>query len=709
MLPASRARPGIISRSSVDSAAMNRPPAPVRRTIALLLVAVLLSFLLPSLALGHADLVTATPADASTVTEPVAEVAGTYAEAMTPDGSSLVVKDANGDVVASGTVDPADDTRMVAVPTTPLGDGEYRVESTAVATDGHIEHATWTFTVAIPPTPAPTPSTPSLAPSSSPAAEITPSPEPASPSPSIVPKPGAIGRGRLDWQRQRRPPSDRRRADRPRGRGRLPVHPARSPVRPGVSGGLVRTFGPRIGGAVGFAALIAIIGPATVVAHSLNATYESRLPLAVYLVGAALTVALSFAFVIVRDVRAAPPLLDGLGSMPPAPIRLTLRTLGLIGWLWIVAQGIAGNESDGAVATLFLWVYGWVGLAMVCAVIGPAWQFLDPFSTLHDLAAALLRALHVQGWAPAEYPTWLGRWPAVIGFGFFVWLELVIQAGPSTLFIVLVAYTALTLVMMAQFGRDEWRSQGETFTVWFRLLGRLAHWRLVDEDGRIETRAFGSGLLEPGWTPADVTLAAVGVSSIIFDGLSQTQAFFDLFGAPGIPGRTVLLVAFLGIVVLLAFLVARTVGLGAIGAGLLPIAVGYLIAHYLTYLLIDGQRIVIAISDPFQRGWNLFDTAFFEPSGAWLPPGLIWTIQLAAVVGGHMLGAWGGHVVAVQDAPPGLTTQALRRRQIPLAVVMVTLTTVTLWSLGQAIVASPQAADGAAQTGVVASAPDGIH
>ena len=84
------------------------------------------------------------------------------------------------------------------------------------------------------------------------------------------------------------------------------------------------------------------------------------------------------------------------------------------------------------------------------------------------------------------------------------------------------------------------------------------------------------------------------------------------------------------------------------------------IAHYLTYLLIDGQRIVIAISDPFQRGWDLFGTAFHEPTGAWLPPGLVWTVQLAAVVGGHMLGAWGGHVVAALDAPPGLTRAALR-------------------------------------------------
>jgi len=452
---------------------------------------------------------------------------------------------------------------------------------------------------------------------------------------------------------------------------------------------LTATLVARIAGASGVVAAIALAVPATVAAHSVNATYESRLPLAVYVVGAAVTVALSFAFVIVRDVRAAPPDLTVDGHLPPAWVRIPLRVVGLVGWAWIIGQGIAGGSSDGDVAPLFLWIYGWVGLAIVSAAIGPVWQFLDPFSTIHDIGAAVLRALRIRGWAAADYPVGIGRWPATVGFAFFVWIELVAQAGSSLLFIAVVGYTALTVAMMAQFGRDEWRAQGETFTVWFRTLGRLARWRLVDEDGRVHTRTFGSGLLEPGWSAADVTLVSFGVASIIFDGLSQTTPFFDLFGAPDLIERTVLLAAFLGIVVLLAFAVARTVGLGAIGAGLLPIAVGYLIAHYLTYLLIDGQRIVIALSDPFNKGWNLVGTAFFTPTGDWLPPGLVWTVQLAAVVGGHMLGAWGGHVVAAADAPPGISASALRRRQIPLAVVMISLTTLTLWSLGQAIIVTP--------------------
>ena len=268
------------------------------------------------------------------------------------------------------------------------------------------------------------------------------------------------------------------------------------------------------------------------------------------------------------------------------------------------------------------------------------------------------------------------------------------------LFIVVVGYTALTLAMMAQYGRDTWRANAEVFTVWFRLLGRLAPYALVDEDGRVRRRSFASGLLEPGWTLTDVVIVALGVGTILFDGLSQTAIWFEAFGVPSIPIQSLLFAGWLAIVVGAALVVTRYVGVAATAAGLLPIAVGYLIAHYFTYLVIDGQRIVVAVSDPLQTGADLFGTAFFQPSGAWLPPGLVWTIQLAAVVGGHMLGAWAGHVVAALDASSDVERRTLTMRQVPLAVVMVALTTLTLWSLGQAIVVTPE---GAAEIQAVAT------
>jgi hypothetical protein len=221
------------------------------------------------------------------------------------------------------------------------------------------------------------------------------------------------------------------------------------------------------------------------------------------------------------------------------------------------------------------------------------------------------------------------------------------------------------------------------------LLGRLAPFALASEDGHERRRGLASGLREPGWTMADVVQFALAVGCMLFDGLSQTQIWYDLFGVPLLPSETLLLIGFLGVIVLAALVVTRFVGIGATGAGFLPIAVGYLIAHYLTYVLVNGQAIVVALSDPFQRGWDLFGTAFYEPTGAWLPPGLVWTIQLAAVVGGHMLGAWGGHVVAALEAPRSLLGRKLTLRQVPQAVVMVALTTLTLWSLGQSVVVAP--------------------
>lgn len=494
-----------------------------------------------------------------------------------------------------------------------------------------------------------------------------------------------------------------------------------------------RGFAARLAGAsLGAAGMLGL--PATAAAHGLSRTYQSPLPLGAYLVGAGLTVALSFVFVLARNLRAA-PLPSPTPVRVPRAVRVGLRIAGLAAWGWIMAQGIAGGSSDAAVAPLFLWVYGWVGLAVISALVFPAWEWLDPFATLHDILAWALRRLGVTAWRPATLPRRARHWPAVAGLVAFTWLELVAAPGAAVLAVVLAAYTMLTLALMAQYGRDRWRAEGETFTVWFRVLNRLAPLGIARLDrtgaavaariddtpdpGILVRRTFASGLLELPWGTAAILIAAVSAAGIIFDGFSQTVVFASAFGAPTLLPKTVLLLAWLALVSLAAAWVRRAVSPGAIGAGLLPIAAGYLVAHYLTYLLVDGQRIVVALSDPLQQGWDLFGTAAYEPSNGWLPPGLVWTVQLAAVVGGHMLGAWAGHVTALRDieviapgngngnghgkdprdlrhrkirnASPLPSARHVRVREVPLAVVMVALTVVTLWSLGQAIVVDEDA------------------
>jgi hypothetical protein len=448
------------------------------------------------------------------------------------------------------------------------------------------------------------------------------------------------------------------------------------------------------------AGVIALLGgalavPQVALGHQLVGRVESPLPLVAYLAGAALAVALSFAFVIVRDVR-APASPSAVPVISPRWLTIGLRAIGLIAWLWIVAQTIIGGPDDEAdVAVLFLWIYGWVGLAFLSAVVAPVWRWLDPFATLYDLGAAAARRLGINGWEPSPYPERLGLWPAVAGLVFFVWLELAYKGGG--LGIVLIGYTVLTLLAMASFGPDAWRTNGETFSVWFGTLNRLAPFGAPTrqsaatvspgpDDRSLVRRPYVTGLLTGDWTAARVALVAIGVGSILYDGLSQTQAWFDVFGAPFLALATVELLAWLALVVGLALLVARLVGRPAVGGGLVPIAVGYLIAHYLTYVLGDGQRLVVALSDPLEQGWNLIGFATYEPGIGWIPPVLLWVVMLVAVVGGHVVGAWSGHVLAVGGERP---STALRVRQVPLAALMVLLTATTLWSLGQTIVKEP--------------------
>jgi hypothetical protein len=385
----------------------------------------------------------------------------------------------------------------------------------------------------------------------------------------------------------------------------------------------------------------------------------------------------------------------------PAWLRLGLRALGLIGWTWIVAQTLVGGSGDGDVASLFLWTYGWVGLALVSALLGPAWAWIDPFSTIHELLSAAGRRLGLSGGAPADYPARWARWPAVIGLAVVIWIELVARIeGGRTLGMILIAYTFLTVAAMGYFGRDTWRARGEVFSVWFGVLGRLAPFAVEGPpaEGKVRRRPYGLGLLDSGWSADELVLIALGTGSIIFDGISQTQIYFDLFVASGALGSelvrdSITCAVFLGLLTAAILVVARRLGNGALGAGLLPVAVGYLIAHYLAFLLVDGQRILHALNDPLVRGDNLLplDVGFWEPT-LFLPTALLWSIQLAAVVGGHIVGAWAGHAALARDAGDTPVTVSAAR-QLPLAVLMVVLTSITLWSLGQAVlIESPETA-----------------
>lgn len=172
--------------------------SPRRTGSRLAAVFLLLALVVPGPVAAHAALDVATPAAGATVTGPPSEVSGTFTQDMDPAGSSIELRDADGTVIATGGVDPANARRMVIADLPQLAAGEYEVRWTTLSSeDGELDRDTWAFTVAAPPTDAPTPTPeptpePTASPttsatspaSSAPASDEPSSPEPASPEPA---------------------------------------------------------------------------------------------------------------------------------------------------------------------------------------------------------------------------------------------------------------------------------------------------------------------------------------------------------------------------------------------------------------------------------------------------------------------------------------------------------------------------------------------
>lgn len=139
--------------------------------------ALLFALLVPVTVVGHAELDIAAPTDGTTVQGTPTEVAGTFTQTLKPDGSSLQLRNATGDVLATGGVDPADDQRMAIAALPDLPAGVYEVRWTTLsAEDDELARDTWSFTVVAAPTTSPTATSPPTdAPSSADASPAVPS------------------------------------------------------------------------------------------------------------------------------------------------------------------------------------------------------------------------------------------------------------------------------------------------------------------------------------------------------------------------------------------------------------------------------------------------------------------------------------------------------------------------------------------------------
>ena len=118
---------------------------------------------------------------------------------------------------------------------------------------------------------------------------------------------------------------------------------------------------------------------------------------------------------------------------------------------------------------------------------------------------------------------------------------------------------------------------------------------------------------------------------------------------------------------------------------LVPIAIGYHVAHYLVLLLIQGQYIIPLISDPLGRGWNLFGTADYRIDIGLIGARFSWYLALAAIVGGHVIAVYLAYIKAISvfsESRSALVTQ------VPMTAVMVLYTFIGLSIAAEPIVES---------------------
>jgi hypothetical protein len=420
-------------------------------------------------------------------------------------------------------------------------------------------------------------------------------------------------------------------------------------------------------------------------AHGVGSRTDLPIPLGLALYGAGAAILLSFA-VLLLFWRT--PKLGNADSGRPLPVgvqrvvdttavRTTLQVTALLLAVLVTVVALAGPaETARNLAPWVLYVTFWVGLVPASLLLGPVWRAANPLRLLHRGLRRLVPAPPGAARLPA-----LGLWPAAALLVVFLWLELVHpgRAEPGTVAVFLIGYAVVQVGLALWFG-EEWFAHGDGFEVYSTLIARLSPWGRRD-DGRLVLR---NPLANATAVPAVPGLAAVVVvllGSTAFDGLSRT-VFWQT--GPGAANDT--LSGTLGLAVMIA-LVAALYALGARLSGRLagqpealqprryagtvvPIALGYTVAHYFSLLMLDGQTTWILASNPFGlAGVDLFGTYDNRMNLTAVGSDVIALVQVGAVVLGHVLGVTLAHERALLSA-----RRARASDQLPLVIVMVLFT-----------------------------------
>ena len=346
----------------------------------------------------------------------------------------------------------------------------------------------------------------------------------------------------------------------------------------------------------------------------------------------------------------------------------------------VLSAGLVGPDTNVSnIAPVTVYVIFWVGVPLSSALLGDIWRAFSPWEALGRLVEAPTRVLR-------PVPGLVGAgWPALIPVGAFLWLELAYHDGarPRVLAWAGIAYTVCLLALARRSGWGVAR-RSEGFGVLFGAVGAVSP--LYRSDGRLRIRPPFSGLARLETPAPVVAILLMAIGGTAFDGFSRTRFWGDILtGRSGWEATIVNTVGLAWVVLLvgLAYHLACRVG-GRVtgdqnpaerfGASLVPILLGYSVAHYFSLLLLEGQAFRSLLSDPYGLGWNLFGTLGDPIHWTLVSTPVVGWVQLVAIVVGHMAAVVAAHDRAVEAWSP---TKAIRS-QYPMLVVMVAYTMAAL-------------------------------
>ncbi len=467
-----------------------------------------------------------------------------------------------------------------------------------------------------------------------------------------------------------------------------------------------RLFSPRRLALLTAALLVSsTVWPLAADAHGISG--RASLPVPAWLFAWVAAIVLVVSFVLLSTIWSRPRLQELRERQVcawPAPVVAPAGLIGLALFALVVYAGYDGVAAYTAnFDPTFIFVIFWVAVPLSSALLGDWFRAFSPWRAFARALRWVGARLGLRWRAPLSYPTWLGRWPVVAGLICFAWLELIYHDhdNPTVLASLSLAYFTLMLLGMALFGIEQWSEHGDAFGGYFGLFARLSG---VDvHDRALWLRRPLSALSSFGGESGAVALVLVIIGITTFDGASNgvvwntlqphVQSFFTGLGLGETPSDEIAdsLGLLLAIVVVVGFYWIGVLGMRSVSHRfdarslarsfahtLVPIGFAYVLAHYFSLLIWQGQAIGYLASNPLGHGSDYFGTAHWHVNYNFIGSTGIWYVQVVALVTGHVCGLALAHdrALATSRSP-----QEAVRSQYWMLVVMVGFTSLGLWLL----------------------------